>query len=90
MKKARIREHMKFFNNLHYFLTHKEYRKSQLETYSLCSILLNRRRLRKDYIEVTSKRYVENVKKCIAAGYQPADWKHVDQEFWQKELGRLI
>jgi len=81
---------MKLLKNLYYFLTHREYRKAQLEIYSLCSILLNRRQLRKDYIEVTSKRYVENIKKCIAAGYQPTDHRHVDQNFWRKELGRSI
>lgn len=66
----------------------RQYRVSQLETYSLLSIVFNRRRMRRDYVEFTAKRYAASVRASLAAGYQPLDRRHLSEQWWREELTR--
>jgi hypothetical protein len=74
------------FKNLLLMCTTKCYRASQLETYSLWSILINKRKLRSDYVSFTAKRYAKSVKIALAEGYQPLDRSHLDEKYWLHEL----
>lgn len=51
---------MNFIKNIYNLIFYKGYFNSQIENYSLLSIFLNRRVIRKDYAKYTAEKYVKN------------------------------
>ena len=56
------------------------------ETFSAIRWLFGRKVLREDYIEFTANRYAKNVREAMNAGYQPVDWRHLEESYWREEL----
>lgn len=75
-----------FFTNLWCVMGNYRYCQAQQEVYSLWSILCNKRKLRKDYIQYTARSYAQSVRTCRESGYMPEDHHHMSELHWFREL----